>query len=107
RARRGDIAREMHRQACNDAVDPRARGRGDLHRLCRIQLIEHRSEAVLRQSLNSKVAVVGHSADDEARLVDSRDEQAARGAASERYDDVANIVHLRMKFRELRTDSIA
>ena len=96
----------MDGQTCDDAIDPRARCRPDLHGLRGIQLIEHRRQATLRQTLNAQVAIVGDGADNEAGLVNSGDEQPTRSPAAQSDNDVANIVDLRMKRGELRTELI-
>ena len=98
--------REMHGQTRNDAIDPAARCRPDFYRLRGVQLIEHRRQAALRQPLNAQVAIVGDRADNKTGLVNSGDEQPMRSAAAKCDNDVANIVDLRMKRREPRTELI-
>ena len=98
--------RQMHGQTRNHTVDPRAGCRPDFYGLRGVQLIEHRRQAALRQPLNAQVAIVGDGADDETGLVNSGDEQPMRRATAKRDNDVANIVDLRMKHREPRTELI-
>src|SRR5580704_8132863 len=96
----------MHGQARDDTIDPSAGCRADFYGLRGVQLIEHRRQAALRQPLDAQVAIVGDGADDETWLVNSGDEQPMLSAAAECDNDVANIVDLRMKRCELRTQLI-
>src|SRR5579862_7849529 len=96
----------MHGQTRHDTIDPPARCRPDFYGLRGVQLIEHRRQAALRQPLNAQVAIVGDGADDETWLVNSSDEKAMRSTVAQSDNDVANIVDLRMKRRELRTQLI-
>ena len=88
----------------DDAVNPFAAGGANFHGLRGIELVEDRRQAGLRQALQAQVTVVGDSADDEAGLVDRRDDQAMRRAAADGDDHVAEIVHDGMKRRELRAN---
>src|SRR5580692_861807 len=96
----------MHGQSRYHAIDPRARCRPDFYGLRGIQLIEHRRQATLRQTLNAQIPIVADGADDETGLVNSSDEKAMRSTVAQSDNDVANIVGLRMKRRELRTQLI-
>ena len=89
----------------DDAINPFAARGANFHGLRGIERVENRRKvSSLRQALQAQVAVVGDSADDEARLVNRRDDQATRRAAADGDDHVAEIVHDGMERRELRAN---
>src|SRR3984957_7583146 len=93
----GMRALQVDRQTGHNAIDPLSAGRSDFHRLRRIEFIENRGQAELREALNAQVAIRGDLADHEARLVNRRNNQPMRGAAAHGNDHVPHVVSDRME----------